>query len=133
HLLEVNPRPGGGGNVAAIRRLSGVDLHEEFVRLWLGRAGPLPRAEPTARTLCYGVGYPSQKGFIEWIRPAGALEWTPLVTTGDPIDTDGGEQYLGVLIAPDLCESLAAADTAARELEQMTRSTVFVRERPAAP
>ena len=32
-LLEVNPRPGGGANVSAIKLLSGVDLNSECIRL----------------------------------------------------------------------------------------------------
>ena len=46
-LLEVNPRPGGGANVPAIRLLSGVDLNSECLRLWMN----LPRSStPNAAT-----------------------------------------------------------------------------------
>jgi biotin carboxylase len=138
HLLEVNPRPGGGANVAAIKLLSGIDLIEESLRLWVG----LPRnvhAQPKHFSICFAVRYPSKVGTIKRIRKSGTLDrlqtssntkltWYPIYRRNDAIDPREREQYLGILLAPDFCKSLEDMPAATAELDVLVQRSDFVRE-----
>jgi biotin carboxylase len=138
HLLEVNPRPGGGANVMAIRLLSGVDLNQECLRLWAGVPRP-PREQPRHLSICFAVRYPSIIGHVRSIRNGGTLgrlrtsagtvlEWHPFVATGDRLDPREREQYLGVLIAPDFCKAMEDMDSATWELANLVHRPSFVQE-----
>lgn len=143
HLLEVNPRPGGGANVPVIELLSGVNLNQECFRLWAG----LPRvqhAQPKYFSMCFSVRYPSKIGKIVSIRRRGpvsrfrtsentALDWHPIAAMGQCIDPRDREQYLGVLLAADFCKTLEDADAATRELENLAQRSSFVREAGVLP
>ena len=139
HLLEVNPRPGGGANVATIKLLSGVDLNQECLRLWAGLPR-IPPQDPKHFSICFAVRYPSIIGRVESIRKGGtlsrlrtstdtSLEWYPLVAKDDRLDPRQREQYLGVLTAPDFCNALEEMDPATQELVNFVHGRSFVREK----
>lgn len=137
-LIEINPRPGGGANVKAVKMLSGVDLNERCINLWLGVRGAT-RARTEASSLAFAVRYPKSVGAISYVRPPGRLEtrtstgspldWEPIAEEGASIDPDGPEQYLGVLLAPDFCRSLEDADRSTAELMRYVDGRKLIRER----
>jgi hypothetical protein len=120
--LTGNPRPGGGANVHAIKLISGIDLNKECIRLWAG--GPKPRHEkPLHSSVSFAVRYPSQIGFVSFVRKKavlkssrGRVEWIPLIEQGARVDHRLREQYLGVLLAPDLCRRASDIGSTTRYL-----------------
>lgn len=137
-LLEINPRPGGGANVEAVRMLSGIDLNEVCLALWLGLPA-LRRERPITSSLAFAVRYPQRLGSIAYVHPAGRLDistkagtpldWQPLVREGTLIDPAGAEQYLGVLLAPGACRLLEDADVTTSELLDYVGGPTLIREK----
>jgi biotin carboxylase len=145
-LLEVNPRPGGGGNVPAIKRLSGVDLNAECLSLWSGVRAP-ERQPAGDDSLCFAVRYPKGQGQVGTVRAAGSImlawgcgsggtaiprdtemEWIPLVKTGDTLEPEVREQYLGVILAPNVCQRLDEWDGVTSVLLETIKGNDFVEE-----
>lgn len=137
-LVEINPRPGGGANVPAIKRLSGIDLNNECIRLWLG-LGKITRQKPQNASIAFAVRYPSKVGTVGFVRQGGKvqqlrtslgteLEWYPLVRQGDLLNPVVREQYLGVILAADFCKSLENVPTVAAELQKVIQRRSFVAE-----
>jgi hypothetical protein len=103
-LIEVNPRPGGGGVTAIVQLLSGVDLVSECIRLWLGMAPSREPARTQIHTVAYGVVQPERRGKVTQVAPAGRVPvpmtrgvalWRPYASVGDKVDPEGREHYLG--------------------------------------
>jgi hypothetical protein len=109
-LIEVNPRPGGGGVVPIVRQLSGVDLMRQCVNLWLGLRPDTQPKPQEMKSVLYAILYPWAKGCIKSIRKRTDLEvprsvlgsqgparavWQPLLAKKDPVDPHGREQYMG--------------------------------------
>jgi hypothetical protein len=139
HLLEVNPRPGGGANNQAIKLISGVDMNKECIRLWIG--GTKQKYErPVHSSISFAVRYPSRAGFVYSVRKRGSLqsvltkvrgriEWIPLVDKGTRVDHRLREQYLGVLLAPDFCRRASEIESASQQLLTLIQRNALLTEK----
>jgi hypothetical protein len=108
-LIEINPRPGGGGVQPICKQISGVVLATECMRLWLGLPPELKPQRGDIRCISYCILYPEHPGSLETIEPKQQFEvahpderltgiWEPLWETrtegGRPFKGDR-EEYLG--------------------------------------
>jgi hypothetical protein len=105
-LIEINPRPGGGGVQPICQRLSGVVLATECMRLWLGLPPERKPSRSKVQCISYGVVYPDAPGRLveiagkrsdEIVTPLGKLRfsWEPLWTVGGPPFKGDREEYVG--------------------------------------
>ena len=61
-------------------------------------------------------------------RLSGKLQWHGLAKVGDRLRPRGGEQYLGVLVAHNLCNKLEDVHASADKLLDLISQPAFVRE-----
>jgi hypothetical protein len=74
-LIEVNPRLGGGSVVEMVEKVSGVNLLDVSVPLWLKKPLCMSRSKPCARAIVYAICYPTRAGLIEVRDAAWSVQW----------------------------------------------------------
>ena len=112
-LVEINPRPGGGGVVPIVRMLSGVDLMEEFIRLSVGHSargacGSQSKVSSALYCVLYG-GETNKELVVADLRYTEETKvtvpgfegleatWIPFVELGERLNPFQEEHYLGEL------------------------------------
>jgi biotin carboxylase len=116
HLIEINPRPGGGGVQPIIKQLTGIDLMEQCVRLWLGLSPTGVPVHTDVHSIFYLISYAKWAGKVTQVKPEeecyvplsciGRDEalgmWKPFVKADDKVEPVRREQYLGEIHVPNI-------------------------------
>ncbi len=142
-LIEINPRPGGGGVQPIVKKLSGVSLGDECVRLWLGLE---PDREPAVRKIScisYFVLYPDKKGILRSIRSEESVDllldgqrirgrWFQLVGKGTKFSLDK-EEYLGELHIENVALDPSRLPELSKQVARELRARGFWQIRASKP
>lgn len=104
-LIEINPRVGGGGCALVTKRVSGVDLVRENVRIWLGLPPENQPCTTGISSLVYAIAYYNGDGVIRRVAAEhqvdtgmfGRCTWIPFAMQGELVHGSRAEHYLGEL------------------------------------